>query len=148
MYRDRVKKYCELIKPYFPKQPITIDWIRTACKRRDYIEPRWMICAMLFEDELSYPQIARAVGYTDHTSVMHAVKKAHEKWGRGLFVNLVGRKRSETPEVPGLRLTFQFDFFRPDGYRIVETINPEADGGWTFTNGIGFHATEPLRAVS
>jgi hypothetical protein len=150
MYRNRIKSYCDLLKPYFPKTPLTVDWIRNASRAREYGEPRDMVCALLHEHDFTLKQIAHAVGFKDHTSALWARRRAHEKYGRGLFIELAGRRRGELPPVPNLRMTlnYAYDQKLPTGYQIVETVNPEPDGGWTFTNGVGFRPTEPLRVAS
>ena len=91
---DEAISVCRL---YFPKQPISRQFIRTPCKQEQYTRPRWFIMAYLREAGFSFPQIAHMVGMRDHTTVMHGVKKAHGLWGKLLFEQLYAH-RNEPPE--------------------------------------------------
>lgn len=58
--------------------PVDIAWLRSRAKGRQFAWPR-MICATLIRQHVagaSFPVIARALGLTDHTTVMHANDRA------------------------------------------------------------------------
>jgi chromosomal replication initiation ATPase DnaA len=58
---------------------VTIDELRIACRAEPLVTFRHIAAYLLHKIGLSFPQAALMLGYSDHTSVMHAVKRVRDK---------------------------------------------------------------------
>lgn len=62
--------------------PNVRESVQTISKKKEHAEGRFLIWAILRAQGLSFPEIARTVGYADHSSIMNGVQRAIELHGR------------------------------------------------------------------
>lgn len=76
---------------YFQDGDITVDYLRERGKHREHVLPRSFAIAYVRAVDptrFSFPVLARMFHRKDHTTMMYAVRKAHETWGEHLFRRL------------------------------------------------------------
>lgn len=54
----------------------TVEQIYGSQRHEELVQVRFAVCAVAHTHGYSYPRIARRVGNRDHTTIIHAVKKA------------------------------------------------------------------------
>lgn len=76
---------------YFQDGEITASYLRERGKSREIFLPRCFAVAYVRAVDpkrFSFPVLARMFHRKDHTTMMYAVRKAHEVWGEQLFRRL------------------------------------------------------------
>ena len=125
---------------------ITAEWIRSGVHMPAHSEPRFYIMAYLYEYDqprFSMPNIAAMLHLTDHTSVLHGLRRAHGHDGKGValkkeplwtkehFKNLVAADRD------GIRVTqATADEIERIGLEHLRTLCPK----FVFKTGDGWEA--------
>jgi len=93
--RPTLKEAVDVCRLAFPGMPISVQYIRTRGTSPKYVWPRQFVMAYLrtHEKKFSLTQIARMVGVSHHTTVLHGLRKAYERWGQQFFYELhaIGR---------------------------------------------------------
>jgi hypothetical protein len=76
------EKWKGVMQEVSKKHGVPIDLIKSKTRTRKTSMARHEICYRLItEFKMSYPAVARKVGYDDHTSVLHAVDKFASRHG-------------------------------------------------------------------
>ena len=81
----------EAARTFFDDPSITKKTVWKRSKMRRFVRIRFFICAYLRAKDpkrYSYPVIANAIKMNDHTTCIHGVTQAHERWGADLFIKL------------------------------------------------------------
>ena len=70
---------------------VTLEAVLATCKARYHVEPRWFCMAYLHATgRYSMPQIARALGLKDHTTVLFGLRRAHGYDGKPITIKRKG----------------------------------------------------------
>lgn len=103
-------------RTYFGDSEITPKLVRKKRKTRRIVMVRnWVMAYMRARDprRFSYPVIARIIGFSDHTTVIHGIRKAHTEYGEVLFRRLTlnrlqeQHKPLEVPQAIHISLTVE-----------------------------------------
>lgn len=69
------KRRAMLVLPVLEKHNVTWAQVLSSTRVQNVVDCRHEIMATLREDGLSYPQIGKALGGRDHSTVMHGVRR-------------------------------------------------------------------------
>lgn len=89
----------EAAQTFFRDYRITKRHVWKKSKERKYVRLRSFIAAFLRArdpEKFSYPNIAKSLKHSDHTTAINAVRNAHKEWGERLFLKLAAVRPVET----------------------------------------------------
>lgn len=79
----------------FPGEAWTWDKLCIKNRKRHYVRRRWYAMAYFRLNKYSYPVIAKAFGFSDHTTVIYGVDLALKEWGSEHFEGIVERDQRD-----------------------------------------------------
>lgn len=99
-YRDILSKAAARASIEFDRL-ITVESLVSKSKALSVVHPRYFAIAYMHAiGRFSLPQVAKAFGLSDHTSVLHALRRAHGHDGK--LVQTTRYKRNAWVEMPPL----------------------------------------------
>lgn len=83
-YKETLEKAAARATKEFGR-PITTQLLKAKTKARSHTEPRYFVMAYMHATgRYSQPQIAKALGLEDHSTVLHGLRRAHGHDGKFL----------------------------------------------------------------
>ena len=81
--REQVRELVkQILKEVAEKHGVTVKDIKSKCRKLCCIRPRHEAAYRIrMEQGLSFPQIGRVLGFRDHTTILHGIKRYAKKLG-------------------------------------------------------------------